>query len=234
MVDPNVELVQGKPFPVTLDSFTRWWWKVYVDNFEIGEIFEQKVGAELTHTGSLSQTVYREALKSLGVPRAAEKGISREAVGITVGSVIDGITGRAAPTLRKILDHVSLTAWLLTQPHVCRLWSAALDHIWKEIVHFHDWHPISTISANELLSCICMVPLIYTDMRAPLSSSVFCTDASEFGAGGCKTIGLTTVGMAAGREEAVQAANSFTRGLSRNRSQGVSAGSPETCRPQGH
>ena len=107
----------------------------------------------------------REALNSLGVPRAAEKGASREAVGITMGSVIDGITGRAAPTLRKILDHVSLTSWLLTQSRVCRLWLqaatgrwafdfqdrrpcfAALDHVWKEIVQFHGWRPISTTCA---------------------------------------------------------------------------------------
>ena len=146
-----------------------------------------------------------------------------------MGSVIDGITGRAAPTLRKIPDHVSLTAWLLTQPHVCRLWPqaaagrwvfdfqhrrpcfAALDHIWREIVHFHGWHPISITSADELLSCICLVPLIYTDMRAPLSTRVFCTDASEFGAGGCDTIGLTTAGVAAGRQEAVPAAYSGSR-----------------------
>ena len=151
--------------------------------------FEQKVGAELIHTESLSQAVYREALKNLGVPRAAEKGISHEAVGITMGSVIDSITGRAATTLRKNLDHVSLTTWLLTQPR-------------KEIVQFHGWRPISTTCADELLSCICMVPLIYTDMRVPLSSRVFCTDASEFGAGGCETIGLTTAGVAAGCEEA--------------------------------
>ena len=105
-LDPDAELVRGKPFLVTLDYFTRWWWKVYGDNFDIGEIFEQKVAAEVIHTEMLSQAVYREALGSLGVPRAAEKGISREAVGITMGSVIDGITGRAAPTLRKILDHV--------------------------------------------------------------------------------------------------------------------------------
>ena len=51
-------------------------------------------------------------------------------------------------------------------------------------------------------------------MRAPLSSRVFCTDASEFGAGGCETTGLTTAGVAAGREEAVQAANSSSRGTS--------------------
>ena len=227
-LDPDAELVRGKPFPDTLDSFTRWWWKVYVDNFDIGEIFEQEVAAEVIHTESLSQAVKREALNSLGVPRAAEKGASREAVGITKGSVTDGITGRAAPTLRKILDHVSLTAWLLTQPRVCRLWLqaatgrwvfdfqhgrpcfAALDHIWKEIMQFHGWRPISSTCADELLSCICMVPLIYTDMRAHLSSRVFCTDASNFGAGACETIGLTTAGVATSRGEAVRAGSSVS------------------------
>ena len=108
-LDPDAELVRGKPFPVTLDSFTRWWWKVYVDNFDIGGIFGQNVAADV---------------------RAAEKGASREAVGITMGSVIDGISGRAAPTLRKNLDHVSLTAWLLAQPRVCRLWLQAATGRW--------------------------------------------------------------------------------------------------------
>ena len=137
-LDPDAELVRGKPFPVTLDCSTRSWWKVYVDNFDIGEIFGRNVAAEVIHTESLSQAVYREALDSMG---AAEKGASREAVGITMGSGIDGISGRAAPTLRKILDHVSLTAWLLAQPRVCRLGPcfAALDHVWKEIVQFHGW-----------------------------------------------------------------------------------------------
>ena len=55
-LDPDAELVRGKPFPVTLDSFTRWW-KVYVDNFDIGEIVEQEVGAEHIHAESLSQAV---------------------------------------------------------------------------------------------------------------------------------------------------------------------------------
>ena len=231
-LDPDAELVRGKPFPVTLDCSTRWWWKVFVDNFDIGEIFGRGVTAGFVHTESLSQAVYREALDSLGVPRAAENGTSREAVGITMGSVIDGISGRAAPTLRKILDYVSLTAWLLAQPRVCRLllqaatgrWVfdfqhrrpcfAAVDHIWKEIVQFHGWRPISTTCADELLSCICVVPLIYTDMRAQFSSRVFCTDASEFGGGACETIGLTTAGVAAGREEAVRAGSSSSEEIS--------------------
>ena len=53
-----------------------------------------------------------------------------------------------------------------------------------------------------------MVPLIFSDMRAHLCSRVFCTVASEFGAGVCETIGLTTAWLAAGREEAVRAESS--------------------------
>ena len=59
-----------------------------------------------------------------------------------------------------------------------------------------------------------MVPLIYTDMRAQFSSRVFCTDASEFGGGACETIGLTTAGVAAGREEAVRAGSSSSGEIS--------------------
>ena len=225
-LDPGAELIRGEPFLVTLECSTRWWWKIFVDNFDIGEIVNPSVAAEVTHTVSLSQAVYREALDSLDVPRATEKGTSRETVGITMGSVIDRINGRAAPSLRKILDHVSLTAWLLAQPCVCRLWLqaavgrwvfdfqhrrpcfAALDHIWKEIVQLQGWRPVSAICADELLSCISMVPLIYTDMRAQFSSRVFCTDASEFGGGACETIGLTTAGVVAGREDAVRVGSS--------------------------
>ena len=91
------------PFlPLYLDCSTRWWWKVYVDNFDVGEIFGHSVAAEVVHTESLSQAVYREALDSMGVPRATDKGgVSRETIGITMGSMIDGISGRAAPSLRK-------------------------------------------------------------------------------------------------------------------------------------
>ena len=102
-LDPNAELVRGEPFPVTLDCSTRWWWKIYVDNFDIGEIVGHGVAAEIIHTESLSQAVHRKALDGLDVPRATEKGTSLETVGIIMGSVIDGISGRAAPTLRKIL-----------------------------------------------------------------------------------------------------------------------------------
>ena len=139
-LDQDAELVRGKPFPVTLDCSTRWWWKVYVDNSDIGEIFGRGVAAEVVLSESLSQAVYRDALDSLGVSRAAEKGASREAVGITMGSVIDGISGRAAPTLRKMWDHVSLSAWLLAQPRVCRLWLQAATGRW--VFDFQHRRPI--------------------------------------------------------------------------------------------
>ena len=83
--------------------------------FDIGEIFGQNVAAEVLHTESLSKAVYREALDSMGVPRAAEKGASREAVGITMGQRDRRHQWTTRATASKNLDHVSLTAWLLRQ-----------------------------------------------------------------------------------------------------------------------
>ena len=60
---------------------------------------------------------------------------------------------------------------------------------------------MSTTCADELLSCICFVPLIYTDMRTQFSSRVYCTDASPSGGGACMTVGLTKEGVATGRDE---------------------------------
>ena len=224
-LDPNAELVRGLPIPVTFECSTRWWWKVYVDNFDDGEIFSHSVAAEVVHTESLSQAVYRVALNNMGVPRAPEKGVSRDTIGITMGSMIDGIDGRAAPSLRKMLDHISLTSWVLAQSRVCRLWLqaagrwvfdfqhrrpcfAALDQIWDEIAQFQGWRPMSTTCADELLSCICFVPLIYTDMRAQFSSHVYCTDASPSGGGACMSVGL---GMDAGRGEMFRSGKTRSR-----------------------
>ena len=244
----------AQPLPVTLDSFTLWWWKVYVDNFDIGEIFEQKVAPEVIHTKSLSQAVYREALTSLGVPRAAEKGISREAVEITMGSVIDehhwtsrvnssensgsrlprNLAPHAAARLPPVATSQRQDAGFLIFSTGGRV-SQVLDHIWKEIVHFHGWHPISATSADELLSCICMA--YHWSIRTCVliyPAACFALMRSEFGVGGCETIGLTTAGVAAGREEAVRAREfEFRRVFSGNRGQGVSAGTPETWQTTG-
>ena len=59
---------------------------------------------------------------------------------------------------------------------------------------------MSTTCADELLSCICFVPLIHTDMRTQFSSRVYCTDASPSGGGACMTVGLTKGGVATGGE----------------------------------
>ena len=73
-LDPDAELVRGKPFPVTLDSFTRWWWKVYVDNFDIGEIFEQdRSFGSYTHGVVVSGCVQRSTRQARVFPGLQRK-----------------------------------------------------------------------------------------------------------------------------------------------------------------
>ena len=219
-LDPRSEVVRDQPMPVTLHPSERWWWKIYVDNFDVAEIVSHEIIQHYVGTMCESQLVYRDVLKALGIPRAEDKGLCRSLVGITMGSSVDGQAGRAAPSLQKILDHLSLTAWLMSQPKVCRLWVqaavgrwvfdfqhrrpcfSALDRVWAEIVRLDGWRPLSKQVGDEFLLCMSFVPLIYADMRAELSPTVFCTDASEYGAGACRSVGLTAVGLKEGAVEA--------------------------------
>ena len=49
----------------------------------------------------------------------------------------------------------------------------------------------------EYFSACCLLPLCYPDLRLSLSEEVSATDASEEAGGICRTIGLTTKGVAA-------------------------------------
>ena len=73
---------------------------------------------------------------------------------------------------------------------------------------------MSTTCADELLSCICFVPLIYTDMRTQFSSRVYCTDASPSGGGACMTVGLTKGGVATGRGEKLRSGKTCSSEIS--------------------
>ena len=165
----EAELIRGLPFPVSVGPEDRWWWKIYVDNFDVGEVVLEADLGELVGTVSLSQEAYRVAVGSLGIPLAPSKAVSRNTVGITMGSVIDGMAGRAAPTLAKLFDHLSLTLWLLSRGSVCRMWLqaaagrwvfnfqhrrpcyAALDRTWSAIPGFAGWRRLPASCGDEFL-----------------------------------------------------------------------------------
>ena len=56
--------------------------------------------------------------------------------------------------------------------------------------------PLPTRVRAELLSAICLLPLLFCDLRCTISGKVSATDASNSGGGVCKTTGLTAEGRA--------------------------------------
>ena len=133
-----------------------------------------------------------------------------------MGSFVDGRTGRAAPALKKFFDHLSLTAWVLSSRRVSRLWLqavvgrwvfdfqhrrpcfGALEAVWSVLPGFHGWRPMPKHVGYDFLMCCGLVPLMFCDMRAQFDRTVYCTDASEHGAGACRSKGLTAFGLEEG------------------------------------
>ena len=84
------------------------------DNFDIGEIMEKAKARKLVGKPSMSQVLYQEALGEYEVPRAKKKSVVRSERAVTMGSFVDGLRGIASPALAKLLEHVALTAFVLS------------------------------------------------------------------------------------------------------------------------
>ena len=212
-LDPSAELVRGMPFPVRRPPSPSLWWKVYVDNFDIGEIMKKAKARKLVGKPSMSQVLYQEALGEYEVPRAEKKSVVRSERAVTMGSFVDGLRGIASPALAKLLEHVALTAFVLSAGRVPQVWVQAaigrwvfdfqhrrpcfgtLSSIWAEITQWHGRKSLSEQSGDELCLCMGMVPLIFTDMRSELRKEIYATDASETGAGICVSTGVTKYGL---------------------------------------
>ena len=165
--------------------------KAYVDNFDVNELVKERDLPELLGpSSSLAQQAYRRVLEAFSL----------------LLSAVDSFASWAAPSLKKVLDHISFAMWLLAQSQVCRLcvqatverWVFDFQHCrscyapdgtWSDASAFRGWRQLSTAIQCELLMCCIVVLLVYTDML-----TVFCTDASEFGGRAHKSVGLTASG----------------------------------------
>ena len=118
---------------------------------DVVELVRKSDVAQLIGTVSLTQELYRRELERLRVPR---------------GNHWDHTWWRnrccywTSARVRKLLDHISLTMWLVAQRQVCRLWLlsaagrwvfdfpkrlpgfAALDHVWTDISSLHVWRQL--------------------------------------------------------------------------------------------
>ena len=207
---------------------------MYVDDSEETEFVPASLWEALSGTVSEHQAALRRALTEMAVPTSVKKGVVRAPQALRKGVEVDGLAGRAAPSIRRLLEHAGLTAWLLDQKDVslvemqgaCGRWVSnfvlrrqtlsCLDQSWSWIAA--RTFPSSRGSINwrvrdELTLCLMTPPLLVSDMRRPLDHRPLATDASEQGGGVSVGVQLTDEGVRAASEHASVPAGLHERGV---------------------
>ncbi|CAK0810274.1 unnamed protein product, partial [Prorocentrum cordatum] len=214
----STALRRGAAYPLQLHQLPRAWWKVYVDNVDFGEIVAESEVRNFVGQVSIEQLAVRHSLDRWGIRRNESKVVERATAAVSMGSGVDGVRGRVAPSLPMLLQHLALTACVLTRADCRGVWVAAatgrlcfdfghwcaafgvLDQIWREIAHWKGHRPLSRPGGDELIMACSLAPLLATDLRAHLFPWPHATDASEHGGGTCVAAGLTRAGWEAASE----------------------------------
>eukprot|EP00435_Cladocopium_sp_Y103_P046259 s2759_g13.t1 len=195
------ELKKGSPLPawftqaVDSASMTRSWWQVYLDNFLSGSVGEQTVGCG-------SEVLQEQAMYAwthTGILTAADKQVLASKQVTELGIRIDGVHKLLGVSAERLLKTIWATLHHLVNP----VWSKKETQIilgrWIFVLQFRraamgvlskSWQvleckwpsagQLATLKA-ELLSLVCLGPILQTDLSTPFDGEVTCSDASETG-----------------------------------------------------
>lgn len=126
---------------------------MYVDDSEETEFVSSRTWESIRGTISEHQASLRRAQADMPMPTSVKMGIVPAPQALRKRIEVDGLAGRASPSVRRILQHAGLTAWLLDQKDVslvemqgvCGRWASnfvlrrqtlsCLDHAWRRIFH---------------------------------------------------------------------------------------------------
>jgi len=198
------------------------WFQHYLDDFDAPVIVSEKVLEQ--HIGKPSSMLVkrRTANKYYGVETSEVKAVEGELVAERMGALVDGGWGRVGVCPRKILLLIHFGLFIVAAD-VCNCKALAifcgrtvrcfefrrplmstLNDIWK----YMNWRGYTRLTNNvliEILICISLLPMAFTDMRVQIDDRLTCSDASMSGGGMCVTTGLTPHAYTA-----LRAANSLT------------------------
>ena len=144
-------------------------WKIYVDNWNLGEVVDEATARRLLGQASVEQLAVRGACDLWSVPPAPDKSVSRSLCAPTMGSMVGRVRGIALPSLEKLLSHLVLIFLILIRNDVCKTWIQAvlgrwsfdsqhrracygvLSHIWGEVTQWRGRGRISSKGSDELV-----------------------------------------------------------------------------------
>lgn len=160
-------------------------WEIFCDDLDVIEILLKE---------------WRKMMED-PAPGSIDKGGVRKSIGVRSGT--------------RYGTFVGLTGYILRQPTtsqkdlqiVCGRWthlmqtrrgtSSFLDRVWQHAIKLGPYRRAKLPPAIrcELIRCMLMVPLMSANLRAPISSLVTASDASEYAQGCCSSNALTEWGI---------------------------------------
>ena len=162
------------------------------------------------------QAAMQESYAQWNVPRQETKVLSRQVAVEDLGCHIDGVFGAVSTPRHFDVDLGAATLWLLSQNRpqnkdlqiIAGRWSRKFQYRSETSSVFHVvWFALGNNSlrmqpdsalpedlAGELVHAVMLMPLMIIDLSLPTSGTVVATDASEYGQGVCRAVGLTAAG----------------------------------------
>eukprot|EP00435_Cladocopium_sp_Y103_P009201 s976_g2.t1 len=203
-------------------SSKRAWWQVYLDNFMSGECHDG-------HGGSIGVDLQQRALEAwerTGVLSATDKQVLDSKEVVELGVRFDGSRGLLGASESRLLKTIWASLYLLRRGHWSQKEAQVVLGRWIFILQFRraamgtlsrSWRAVEgrwprpedkNGLLREIMTLICLGPLLQTDLSSGYDGRVSCSDASETGGAAAVSKGLTWSGrsLAAVRMDARLAA----------------------------
>ena len=206
---PDFEWRRDRPWPLQAQS----WYQYYLDDFDAVEIFEPETAPPEGSPADF-QLQQRRAYSLAGVQIATDKTVQRATKVERMGGSVDGVVGRVGVTASKMLEILAFAryvlgrqrlgsgVWLMLLGRLVRIFEfrrpllGVLNRVWEHgSLQRLVW--LRQKDADEVLIALSLLPLAFSDLRAPISDMVTVSDASMEGGGHCRSAGLTEAGQQA-------------------------------------
>ena len=192
-------------------------WNLYIDDLTVMEVIDEAGLDEARAQGTKSsiQVGMEAAYERLCVPYSKDKASTREEIFEKLGAFVDGRKGIIGVTSKRQLELLSLILFMMQQEKVPTKWLqillgkfvhmvqfrrplfSCIAKSWRRLQAFHTGSSLGVGELDEWSVISFLLPLMRTELRAGISGVVTCSDASEYGGGICRTLGLTSLGRLA-------------------------------------
>ena len=211
-----LEVRKNRPFPLNGLDDAKAAWAVYIDNLSEDEIWHESEVQHIVGVPSASMRAADERYDHWNSPASLEKAADRVIDRTQLGIRTHGALGRRDTPRGYLPKLISVTLWILRHPSVSRRWLQVIagrwvrqmslrpatymcfKHLWRWISKPGRLGPVPDAVAVELVSAICLSPLMHTNLRDEISPEVSATDASMGGGGVCRSTGLADSGLTCG------------------------------------